>query len=429
METLGNKLRNLRKAKNLTQQQLAEGLVTASMVSQVEGDRAMPSPILLEELAKRLGVDMDYFANSLVEKADEMANYRTARQFINEGQYREAVNLLESLSWPLGAAFKPEVIYHEMAKCYTRLKEFDQATKMYECLIQLGYERNDLAIVVHGYYNAGTTLRRLGQTRVSTLYFARAREVLLQNQDLYMPIALKIDLHLARIYLLDGRFEDARDIYEETLRLHQTYGGTDLARAHHGLSCAYLYLKDFELALFHCHRAIEEYLQTNDDRGVIRCKVNVGVILRYAGRLDEAKANLLTILDEVAGMDVFHRTAVLHELTLIEHDSGNYSTSLTYANEALQYDRLTATVQASLRLTRANSLIAMREFAHVDEELRILRTLQSELPDGLIREANEIERRYLLACEREDDLIHLCTELAKKALASARRVSQHGGRA
>jgi transcriptional regulator with XRE-family HTH domain len=52
---IGEKIRIMRLKKNMTQKDLAEGLVTPSMISQIESGTARPTPQLLEKLRQRLG--------------------------------------------------------------------------------------------------------------------------------------------------------------------------------------------------------------------------------------------------------------------------------------------------------------------------------------------------------------------------------------
>ncbi|NLV90872.1 MAG: helix-turn-helix domain-containing protein [Firmicutes bacterium] len=60
-QTLGQKIRALRKAKGLTQQQLAEPHFTKSFISQIEKDSAKPSLKSLQIMAERLGKPVSYF--------------------------------------------------------------------------------------------------------------------------------------------------------------------------------------------------------------------------------------------------------------------------------------------------------------------------------------------------------------------------------
>jgi transcriptional regulator with XRE-family HTH domain len=60
-QMIGDKIKQLRQSKRLTQSELAGEAMTKSMLSQIENGRAMPSMRSLQILAERLGVDAGYF--------------------------------------------------------------------------------------------------------------------------------------------------------------------------------------------------------------------------------------------------------------------------------------------------------------------------------------------------------------------------------
>lgn len=59
MSTIGQRIRELRIERGLTQTQLAKGIVTPSMISQIEAGKTTPSQPLMERLAARLEVSID----------------------------------------------------------------------------------------------------------------------------------------------------------------------------------------------------------------------------------------------------------------------------------------------------------------------------------------------------------------------------------
>ncbi|MDI6856609.1 MAG: helix-turn-helix transcriptional regulator [Candidatus Thermoplasmatota archaeon] len=78
--TFGKKLRKLREAKGLTQQQLAEklGYVTNSYVSDVESGRFIPSKEKLRKIAKALGVPFRQLDGLLMESKLEQLGIKEA---------------------------------------------------------------------------------------------------------------------------------------------------------------------------------------------------------------------------------------------------------------------------------------------------------------------------------------------------------------
>lgn len=58
MSTFGNRLRDARRSKNLTQEDLAEAMkLSQAAISQFEKDQRVPTPSTIEKLAKCLGTD------------------------------------------------------------------------------------------------------------------------------------------------------------------------------------------------------------------------------------------------------------------------------------------------------------------------------------------------------------------------------------
>ncbi|WNS44163.1 helix-turn-helix transcriptional regulator [Paenibacillus sp. MMS20-IR301] len=94
--TIGEKVKQLRKAKGLTQTDLAGEQMTKSMLSQIENGRALPSMSSLQFLAGRLGVDAGYFMQG--EHEAELAPLvRKIEQQYKAKQYKEIVTAVQPL--------------------------------------------------------------------------------------------------------------------------------------------------------------------------------------------------------------------------------------------------------------------------------------------------------------------------------------------
>ena len=92
--TLGQKLRQTRLSKGLSQSQVAGDCVTRNMLSQIENDQASPSMRTLEHLAQALGVSVGWLLSD--EQTDAvMERMRRSRALFRERKYEECLALFE----------------------------------------------------------------------------------------------------------------------------------------------------------------------------------------------------------------------------------------------------------------------------------------------------------------------------------------------
>lgn len=410
MDTLGKKIRVLRREQKLTQHALADGMVTASMISQIESDRAIPSSALLKHIAGRLNVDLSYFESDLLDKSDELQNYRTARQYMANNRYKDAIELLNTLSWPLSPQFKPDVVYNEMASCYVKLGKLAEACRMYECVIQAGYEKDDIATAIHGYYNIGSTLRRMKKFNVARMYWQRASDLLRQHDDMYMPVSLKILSNLARLHLVECNWQASRLTYEEALMLSHQYGGSlDFAKTYQGLACACMQLQDFDMALAYNDQAIAGHVAVGNQKGALKCRINRGVILRHAERYAEASVHFAAIRPLISVREEALTLALLHELTWIAWHEGNDEAVMRESNAALSRTRVDVHIEAELRLLRARVALKANDVEGALRETELgLQLMRTDKPSSLLNALNETKRKSFLQAGREQDVVANC---------------------
>ncbi len=96
-ETLGARVRALRRSAGLSQAELAAGRCSKEYVSQIERGKSRPSPETVAWLAERLGTDPGFLEHGVssedVERLDSML--RDAEHLVEDHRYDDALRAFE----------------------------------------------------------------------------------------------------------------------------------------------------------------------------------------------------------------------------------------------------------------------------------------------------------------------------------------------
>ena len=95
--SLGQKIRELRILKGLTQSDLGAGMVTPSMISQIEADKARPSYTMLFALSERLDVPLEKLLVDVDLNLEYVSTYKMARAMVAGKEYASAIPLLKEV--------------------------------------------------------------------------------------------------------------------------------------------------------------------------------------------------------------------------------------------------------------------------------------------------------------------------------------------
>lgn len=99
--TLGEKIRDLRKRRNMTQSELSSDVITRNMLSEIECDKASPSIATLKYIASRLGASPSYFLSEdddllFFEKKKVLEKIKSAYSKENFSECISLISLLPS---------------------------------------------------------------------------------------------------------------------------------------------------------------------------------------------------------------------------------------------------------------------------------------------------------------------------------------------
>jgi len=314
MDTLGWKIRVLRKARHLTQQQLGNGRLSASLVSQIEGHKTFPTPATLAILAERLGVDAEYF-DEYARVNEQLHQYRRAKSLFESGNYRDAFAIYEDLISGENKDLKLLSLFSEAAECQYRLGRLDDATALYNRTVVAALEQNNAALAIHTYYRLGNIQRKRNLFSLARMYWMRAHAVLRQHPEMSMPVAVKVHTNLGRVNYLLGSYESAKRYYSMGYREAATLiAHFDQAVIVQGWANVLIENAEYSVAREMTERALSLYQSERHQRGINQCRLNLAVILRREGKTKEAMDMLTSFLRDPQ----FYRDPIRHAQALSE---------------------------------------------------------------------------------------------------------------
>ncbi|MBL0385480.1 helix-turn-helix domain-containing protein [Tumebacillus sp. ITR2] len=287
-KSLGQKIREWRMRKGITQTELAEGLVTPSMISQIESDKANPSFKLLEGISRKLNVPIDEFLMDMQDQLEEDTRYKLAKSLMGSHDYKKAIQVLESLEGI--DEHHTEEIKLDLADAYVFAKEFDKANKLLEGMIdEIALER-DRSKAVKLYMKLGWARMNSNNYVLAKHYLNQALKELskvndLPNEDrgiLLSRYALTVsylgEASVALIY-----YKNAIEMFQGTSNLFM------LGQAYQGLANTYWRLQDFKQAAETTRTAITMFRSVNNRVQEYRAKQNYGIMQYELGNFTEAQ--------------------------------------------------------------------------------------------------------------------------------------------
>jgi tetratricopeptide (TPR) repeat protein len=238
-----------------------------------------PSSHVLAELARRLGVDLNYLSEALSDQSEIYNLFHQARGCMEQGQYEAALELLLLLLGQPPMIRRTEMILLDIATCYEQLGDMKKCSETWERLVQVVLERGDIPAAIGYYYRLGNVYRRQEQAALAKLYWDRAVAMLERHPDIYMPLALKLYANLARVNVVFAGYSASERAYLKAAQIAKEVDAEmDLVMIEHGLSNVYLEQGRQEEAEAWTKRALAHYEALKHSRGINQCRINLAVI-------------------------------------------------------------------------------------------------------------------------------------------------------
>jgi tetratricopeptide (TPR) repeat protein len=297
--TLGDRVRQLRIAKGLTQTDLAGERFSKEYVSQIERGKTRPTGETIEWLASRLGVDQSFLETGVSSSERERVESVIARAeaALESNAYQEAIDELAELGGALESVAVPALHLRALlADSWGRMN----VGEVREAIARLGSARQLVEAPTFSDLDRAEVLYRLGVCRYKLSSIATAVALLSESLDLAERSGLPADRlrssilgWRSRCYRRQRDWEAAREDVERALELAEGLNDRRTI-AHHYFQASLIAERTghWVLARSYAERAKTQYEELADQANVGKLLNNLGGLNFQLGKPQEAIRHL-----------------------------------------------------------------------------------------------------------------------------------------
>jgi tetratricopeptide (TPR) repeat protein len=291
--SLGQKIRDLRIRKGLTQQELGAGIVTISMISQIESDKAYPSHKVLEQLSARLETPIEYFISDMQTQMEQTSTYKLAKAYAASEQYELAVPLFRELIASPAPHLPVHEVQYDLAEAYLASGDVERAVELFEQVLDTVVRKGDDHFALQ-------CLNKLGEARfgqhnfpLALYHWHKAYETFSRVKEIDPFARARIITNLGHAHYQLGEYSEAIRFYREAYNLLRSSTNLrQLADVYLGLGNAYKQLGQYDRAIDYCHDALTIFESLQNLQHAVEVKANFALVEAEQGRLEQA-INLL----------------------------------------------------------------------------------------------------------------------------------------
>ena len=275
MNSVGERLREARLSKGLTQAQLAKGLATKGFISQVERNRTTPSLPKLRVMADRLGLPLGYFTGD--KSPLELTYLRKSAELAVKAQEPErALRLVnEGLSLPTTANERAE-LHRVNGLAFDALGRLDDALASLQIAAATA-PPDDPELNAAIYAEIGYVLQQREQFNAAMEANLRALGWLDRSKHADPALRARVLTNLGRSSYSLGQLESADEYLQRALDAAMDAESLfRIANAHMALGVSARAVGDLARALEHCNRALELHSRIGQHRAANRVLNNLG---------------------------------------------------------------------------------------------------------------------------------------------------------
>jgi HTH-type transcriptional regulator, quorum sensing regulator NprR len=287
--SVGDRIREARQARGMTQAQLGRGVATKGFISQIERDRARPSLPKLQVIAARLGLAIDELVGQ--RPTAELAYLvKSAELAVRAGEPARALELADEATASVVTTSQRATLHRIRGMALDAMGRWDEALRSHQAAAATA-PPDDPELNAAIYVEIGTVLQLQERFNAAIEANLRAIDWLDRCQHAEPSLRPRALTNLAMESYSLGQMEPAMEYSQRALSAASDAESLfRIANAHMVLGVAAHDAGDLDAALEHSSRALEMHRRIGQEQIANRILNNLGDVHFAAGRREEARA-------------------------------------------------------------------------------------------------------------------------------------------
>ncbi|PWK14396.1 helix-turn-helix domain-containing protein [Tumebacillus permanentifrigoris] len=426
MPVLGERIKLMRQRRNMTQGDLASGLCTASMISQIETGKARPSYHILLQIAQRLEVPVEFLIESSEANLEYVCTYRAAQMLIAGRDYTEGMLLLKQLlNTPRGQQDGVQLMC-ELIPCYLQVGQVANAIRLVEQLAREAESSEEHGLMALVCQHRGT-IQFMALRYDNAIYqWERGLEFLrrVEGVDRYFYAGLLFRIAQAHAKL--GQMQKSLAYCARTAPYFEHARTlTDQARMCLSLSKSFRQSSDHRQSITFGQRAGHLHNVLQHRARHERNRVQQALLIESTGRGQETRQTLATAVQQLQGMGFLEAAGLAAlELAKLHLQASDVEAAEHACVQAQRWIPTPHTVRAKLQTLLGR--VEVKRHRHSEGKRRIQQVVDTHYAQQRVFEWEEALSELAWVYADEEDFRHACQLLLSARTYSRNLISERG---
>lgn len=297
--TLGQKIRDLRISKGITQSDLGLGMVTPSMISQIESDKANPSFRVLEGIAEKLDTPLEYFISNVETQMEAVTAHKAGQALLASGSYQAALKVLESALQKDSPQLNYIDLHRDLVECQFALKQYDESMRHFKEALDRADNQGQPYASICMLNKMGLVQKQRNKYHMAVYYWQTAYGRFDELSEVEPLLQVQVLMNLGTIHREIGELDEALPYFELAYNLlRSTTEIEKMAELYLNIGLSYRGMRDYVHASEYLQYATAVFQSTANTKTAIEAKRQYGITLREEGMFEESYQVLSDCLTE-----------------------------------------------------------------------------------------------------------------------------------